>query len=108
MPRCVPLDSLPEDLSFPPTLQDRISYDPAKKQLCFEGFMSKTDFDKLICLSNDIDYQRALERLFQIATFSDSSTASSSKAWVLAAVAAAVATIGALLLLLLSRSSGAT
>ena len=58
--------------------------------------MSKTDFDKLICLSNDIGYQRALERLFQIATYSDdSSTQSTAKAWVLAGVAAAVATIGA-------------
>lgn len=97
MPRSVPLESLPEGLVFPSCLQDRISYDAAAKRLCFEGFMSKTDFDKLICLSNDIGYQRALERLFQIATFSDeSSTASPVKKWALAAVAAAVATIGAL------------
>jgi len=97
MVRSVPLESLPEGLSFPSSLQDRISYDASAKRLCFEGFMSKTDFDKLICLSNDIGYQRALERLFQIATFSDeSSTASAGKAWALAGVAAAVATIGTL------------
>lgn len=96
MARCVPLDSLPPGVSFPPTLQDRISYDSSAKRLCFEGFMSKTDFDKLICLSNDIGYQRAMERLFQIATFSDqTSTPSAIKTWMLAGVAAAVATIGA-------------
>ena len=96
MPRSVPLDSLPEGLVFPATLQDRISHDPVAKRLYFDGFMSKTDFDKLICLSNDIGYQRALERLFQIATFSDdTSTHSAVKAWVMAGVAAAVATIGA-------------
>ena len=97
MPRCVQLDSLPEGVAFPSALQDRISYDPATKRLCFEGFMSKTDFDKLIRLSNNIAYQRAMERLFQIATYTDKpSQESSGKAWIWAGVAAAVATIGAL------------
>lgn len=69
MLRCVKLDRLPDDLSFPEKLADRISYDAASHELRFNGFMSKTDFDKLVRLHNDIGYQRALERLFQISTF---------------------------------------
>lgn len=96
MPRCVPLETLPDGVTFPPTLKERISYDPSSKQLCFDGFMAKTDFDKLVCLSNDIAYQRALEHLFQICTFSSDSTERVSlKTWGVAAAAAAVATIGA-------------
>jgi hypothetical protein len=98
----VQLDSLPEGLTFPSSLQDRISYDPATKRLCFEGFMSKTDFDKLIRLSNNIAYQRAMERLFQIATFADDAAEKKSGvAWLMAGVAAALATIGAVLFFVL-------
>ncbi|HUG71566.1 MAG TPA: hypothetical protein VMM76_27730 [Pirellulaceae bacterium] len=69
MLRSVKLDRLPDDLSFPEKLVDRISYDASSRELRFHGFMSKVDFDKLVHLHNDIDYQRALERLFQICTF---------------------------------------
>jgi hypothetical protein len=69
MLRSVKLDQLPDDLSFPEKLADRISYDAAARELRFDGFMSKTDFDKLVRLNNDIGYQRALERLFQLCTF---------------------------------------
>ena len=65
----VKLDRLPDGLSFPEKLADRISYDADSHELLFDGFMSKTDFDKLVRLHNDIGYQRALERLFQISTF---------------------------------------
>ena len=67
--RAVKLDRIPDGLSFPPKLQERIRYDSTARELQFDGFMSKTDFDKLVGLHNDIAYQRALERLFQIATF---------------------------------------
>ncbi|HRX83142.1 MAG: hypothetical protein H6821_15400 [Planctomycetaceae bacterium] len=69
MLRRVKLDQLPENLAFPEKLADRIHYDQASRELQFRGFMSKTDFDKLVRLHNDIDYQRSLERLFQICTF---------------------------------------
>ncbi|MCA9118960.1 MAG: hypothetical protein H6822_16735 [Planctomycetaceae bacterium] len=69
MLRRVKLSRLPDGLVFPEKLADRINYDRASRELQFSGFMSKTDFDKLLCLHNDIEYQRALERLFQICTF---------------------------------------
>jgi len=69
MIRTVPLSGLPQGLVFPPDLLPRIRFDAAKRQLQFEGFMSKRDFDKLIVLHNDLEYQRALERLFQICVF---------------------------------------
>lgn len=95
MPECVPLESLPAELMFPSTLADRIWYDSDAKQLCFEGFMSKNHFDKLIRLSNDVDYQRAVDRLFQTCTFDDESSAESpAKTWLLAVAAAILATIG--------------
>jgi hypothetical protein len=82
--RAVKLESLPEGLQFPPKLQERIRYDYVAKELRFDGFMSKTDFDKLVGLHNDIAYQRALERLFQIATFDTPTEASPSRrpAWI--------------------------
>ena len=69
MIRTVPLSQLPPGLTFPSDLVGRIRFDPVRRQLAFDGFMSKRDFDKLIVLHNDLDYQRALERLFQICVF---------------------------------------
>lgn len=69
MMRTVPLSQLPQGLTFPPELVPRIRFNSARRQLEFDGFMSKRDFDKLIVLHNDLEYQRALERLFQICVF---------------------------------------
>ena len=69
MLRHVKLERLPDGLSFPQKLAERISYAAESHELRFAGFMSKTDFDKLVRLHNDIAYQRALDRLFQICTF---------------------------------------
>jgi hypothetical protein len=71
MMKCVSLQRLPGDLQFPPELGQRIQYDESQHQLRFDGYMSKTDFDKLVCLTNDLEYQRALERLFQVCIFED-------------------------------------
>jgi hypothetical protein len=69
MIRSVPLERLPGDFRFPEELAAKIKFDAARQQLQFEGFMSKTDFDKLVRLHNDLAYQRALEHLFQVSTF---------------------------------------
>lgn len=71
MVRCVLLKRLPEGIEFPADLQAKISFDASKQELNFEGFMSKTEFDRLLRLSNDLEYQRSLERLFRICTFSN-------------------------------------
>lgn len=69
MMRSVFLSALPQSVRFPEDLRERVHFDEKKCQLQFDGFMSKRDFDKLIVLHNDIEYQRALEQLFQICVF---------------------------------------
>jgi hypothetical protein len=67
----VPLERLPDGLTFPSDLGDRIRYDAEGKRLVFEGFMSKADFDRLCqCQSGGGDwaYRRALEDLFRLCT----------------------------------------
>jgi len=96
MLRCVKLERLPDGLSFPEKLADRIAYDAASRELRFHGFMSKTDFDKLVRLHNDIGYQRALERLFQICTFESDPARAGSRSKLVLIVAGATAAIVAL------------
>ncbi|MGE3780941.1 MAG: hypothetical protein AB7F89_27380 [Pirellulaceae bacterium] len=69
MHRGVPLERLPDGLQFPAELEGKVSYCASRRELQFRGFMSKTDFDRLVCLHRDLAYQRALERLFRICTF---------------------------------------
>jgi hypothetical protein len=73
----VKLERLPDGLRFPAELAARVSYVSETRQLRFDGFMSKTDFDKLLHLSNDLSYQRALEKLFQECTFASPHSATS-------------------------------
>jgi len=68
MDRFVKLDILPDGLQFPSEQRARISYDAAQRRLVFRGFMSKADFDRLIVLSSDWGYRRALEELFRLCT----------------------------------------
>jgi hypothetical protein len=63
----VKLNSIP-DLDFPTELQNRIHFDPIKKQLVFRGFMCKADYDRLTSLHDSLEYRRAIEYLFQIST----------------------------------------
>jgi hypothetical protein len=74
MIRSVHLDRLPDGLEFPHELQAKVAYDSDRRQLRFEGFMSKTDFDKLVRLHNDLAYQRSLQQLFQTCTFTAKAT----------------------------------
>lgn len=83
MIRATPLRSIPSDLQFPPGLEERIAFDPQRQVMTFRGFMSKRDFDKLVVLSNDVEYQRAIERLYQVCTYSDNDDPyASQKRWV--------------------------
>jgi hypothetical protein len=104
MIRNVKLERLPTELRFPEELSAKISYDPVRHQLQFNGFMSKTDFDKLVCLHNDLAYQRALEKLFQLCTFTPVSQAPASSSrrmpLLFAGVATAAVATGAIFLLL--------
>ncbi len=66
MDRFVTMDQLPEGLQFPPDLAERIHYDPERRRLSFDGFMSKAVFDRLFELSEDWSYRRQLEELFRL------------------------------------------
>ena len=81
MTRSVPLDQLPAGLEFPADIQHRIRFDSSRRQLAFDGFMSKTDFDRLARLHRDIQYQRAIEQLFRICTIDTPSSARKSQRW---------------------------
>ena len=96
MVRHVKLDRLPDGITFPEKLADRISYDAESRELRFQGFMSKTDFDKLVRLHNDIGYQRALERLFQICTFEPTPERTGGRSKLMLIAAGATAAIVAL------------
>lgn len=63
----VPLHRLPANFHVPDNLQKRFWYDADKQALAFEGPMFKLTFDRLREISRDYDYQRALEKLFQLA-----------------------------------------
>lgn len=93
MLRSVKLDRLPDDLLFPEKLAGRISYDAATRELRFDGFMSKTDFDKFVRLHNDIGYQRALEQLFQKCTFESEPTSAGGRSKLVIIAASATAAI---------------
>jgi hypothetical protein len=103
MIRSVRLERLPADFQFPEEMKAKISFDASHQQLQFNGFMSKTDFDKLVRLHNDLAYQRALERLFQTCTFSTAAPTPASSprlSLVFAGVATAAAAMVALFFLL--------
>lgn len=68
MEHFVPLERLPEDFSIPRDLADRFRYDDRDRRLVHLGFMSKCEFDRLVQLSHDWGYRRALEDLFRLCT----------------------------------------
>src|SRR5437879_101251 len=60
----VKLASLPDNVAIPDRLRERMSFDAARQQLTFRGFMTKCTYDELAALDDDVDYHRALEQLF--------------------------------------------
>jgi hypothetical protein len=102
MVRSVQLKKLPTGLEFPADLQAKISYDEAKRELAFRGFMSKVEFDRLLRLSNELEYQRKLEQLFRICVFNESAAepGKSYRTALVAGAAALVAVAGLAFLLL--------
>lgn len=63
-----PLGKLPDGMTFPDSLKDRINYDADKKLLVFQGMMSQETRDELLALSQeDQAWQKAIQSLFQSA-----------------------------------------
>lgn len=71
MEYAVKVGSIPAGLRFPDQLQKRIRFEADNQQLVFQGFMYKSDYDQLIRLSQDVSYQNAVAKLFQLSTDSD-------------------------------------
>jgi hypothetical protein len=67
----VPVERFPTGIEFPADLKLRIRYDPIRRRLVHIGFMSKTEFDRLLLLSDDWGYRRALEELFRLCTLDE-------------------------------------
>jgi hypothetical protein len=95
-----PLDKLPPDLRIPEQYRDRFAYDEHKKCLVYRGAMFKRTFDRLRALSDDFAYQRAIERLFQLAVPEPEPTATSRRGkWVAWLAVAGVIVLGGVVLL---------
>jgi hypothetical protein len=77
----IPLSELPADMQLPGELKERFWFDAEHKRLCFNGFMSKSVYDRLKVLSRDELYQRALEDLFRICVPDDEPSGSTRKTW---------------------------
>lgn len=60
----VKLASLPHGVKIPERLRERMSFDGAKQQLTYHGFMTKCTYDELVGLADDVNFHRALEELF--------------------------------------------
>ena len=60
----VKLASLPEKVTIPERLRERMRFDVAKQQLTYRGFMTKCTYDELAGLDDDVNFRRALEELF--------------------------------------------
>jgi hypothetical protein len=72
MEHAVKVGSIPTNIQFPVNLGDRIRFEPSRQKLVFRGFMSKSEYDQLMRLSQDAQYQSAVSELFQLSTDTDS------------------------------------
>jgi hypothetical protein len=59
-----PLRQLPQGISFPPVVSERISFDSQAGRLTYRGFMTKYAHDELLALAADEQYRNAVENLF--------------------------------------------
>lgn len=71
MEHSVRVPSIPSNIEFPDNLQGRIRFDAAHHHLEFRGFMSKSEYDQLLRLSQDVNYQNAIVKPFQFSTVPD-------------------------------------
>lgn len=64
------LKNLPQEIiSFPDSLKDKIRYSINRKLLVFKGIMSEEERDRLLGLSSEGQYKRAVEELFKESQF---------------------------------------
>ena len=68
MEHTVQVTTMPVEIEFPRNLQRKIRFDRAQQQLVFRGFMCKSEYDQLLRLNQDVNYQNAVTQLFQQST----------------------------------------
>src|SRR5262245_65914724 len=95
----VKLARLPDAVKIPERLNDRFRFDAARQSLVFRGFMTKCTYDEVSALSDDVDYHRAIEKLFvltsdEVAPHSAIPLPKLSAAFVVATAGAAVLGVG--------------
>lgn len=59
------LEALPANVTIPPPLQTKLSYDPDRKVLILRGQLTLQELDAARVLSDDIDYLTALDELYE-------------------------------------------
>jgi hypothetical protein len=64
MDHFVKLEKLPEDFEIPGELKDRMHFNAERHELIFQGYMSKSEFDRMCQLTRDWKFRRTLEELF--------------------------------------------
>lgn len=57
------LIQLPHGVQFPPELDGKIAFDPARRCLVWRGFMTEDELQQLMGLHSDSDYRRAVAAL---------------------------------------------
>jgi len=90
------LARLPPGFRVPDQYKDRFRYDGAKHCLVFDGPMYKLTFDRLRDISEDYDYQRALEALFQLAVPDEAESPPHGHAKLLALIVGCLVTVAAI------------
>jgi hypothetical protein len=59
------LNTLPSNITFPSSVNNKISHNPSASELEFEGAMTEEEKNTLLDLSENADYQTAIRKLFQ-------------------------------------------
>jgi hypothetical protein len=60
-----PLEAMPAGLDIPPELFDQLEFDAARQQLIWYGPITDQQAQQLLGLSNDADFQRAVNEIIQ-------------------------------------------
>lgn len=64
----VPLDHLPEGITFGPTFPEPIRFDPVKKRLCYRGLMYHGSYSYLRDLDKHASYLVAIDQLYTLSS----------------------------------------
>jgi hypothetical protein len=103
----VKLATLPDPFTIPERLRERLSFDAARQQLSYRGFMTKCTYDELAALDDDADYRRALEQLFVLTSHEIAPRQRTRGAPAMLLIAAAAALLAVVALWTMTRQSRA-